>query len=123
MARATLFHQLHDVGLAAWFGGTLANAVALNPAASSGGDSARVGAVANEGWDRWTPVNAVAIGAHLIIGTLCDTIVAGSLVALATVDVVVGELIAARLLPEFHRTSLATINGVPFDGVVIRRHA
>lgn len=66
MARATIFHQLHDVGLAAWFGGTLANAVALNPAASSSGDSARVGAVANEGWDRWTPVNAAAIGAHLV---------------------------------------------------------
>jgi len=66
MARATVFHQLHDVGLAAWFGGTLANAVALNPAASEAGSSSRVGAVANEGWDRWTPVNAAAIGAHLI---------------------------------------------------------
>ncbi len=66
MARATLFHQLHDIGLAAWFGGTLANAVALNPAASSAGSARNVGAVANEGWDRWTPVNAAAIGAHLI---------------------------------------------------------
>ena len=66
MARATLFHQMHDLGLAAWFGGTLANAVALNPAASAGGYSSRVGAVANEGWNRWTPVNAAAIGVHLI---------------------------------------------------------
>jgi len=66
MARATLFHQLHDVGLAAWFGGTLANAVTLNRAASSAGSDRNVGAVANEGWDRWTPVNAAAIGAHLI---------------------------------------------------------
>jgi hypothetical protein len=66
MARATVFHQLHDLGLAAWFGGTLANAVALNPAASAGGTSPNVGAVANAGWDRWTPVNAAAIGAHLI---------------------------------------------------------
>lgn len=66
MARATVFHQLHDIGLAAWFGGTLANAVALNPAAAQAGDGSRVGAVANEGWDRWTPVNAAAIGAHLI---------------------------------------------------------
>jgi hypothetical protein len=66
MARATIFHQLHDVGLAAWFGGTLANAVALNPAASQAGAGSRVGAVANEGWDRWTPVNAAAIGAHLV---------------------------------------------------------
>ncbi|WP_193610293.1 hypothetical protein [Nocardioides lijunqiniae] len=34
MARNTLSRSLHDVGLAAWFGGTLANAVALNPAAA-----------------------------------------------------------------------------------------
>jgi len=66
MARATIFHQMHDLGLGAWFGGTLANAVALNPAASAGGYSSRVGAVANAGWDRWTPVNAAAIGLHLI---------------------------------------------------------
>jgi hypothetical protein len=66
MARATLFHQLHDVGLAAWFGGTLANAVALNPAASSTRNPRDVGATANAGWDRWTPVNAAAIGAHLV---------------------------------------------------------
>jgi hypothetical protein len=66
MARATLAHTLHDLGLAAWFGGTLANAVALNPAASSAGAATDVGAVTNSGWDRWTPVNAAAIGAHLV---------------------------------------------------------
>lgn len=65
MARDTLSRSLHDVGLAAWFGGTLANAVALNPAASQAGASTDRGAVANAGWDRWTPVNAAAIGAHL----------------------------------------------------------
>lgn len=66
MARATLVHQLHDLGAAAWFGGTLANAVALNPAAAHGASPTGTGAVANEGWDRWAPVNAAAIGAHLI---------------------------------------------------------
>lgn len=66
MARATVFHQLHDVGLSAWFGGTLANAVALNKAASAADSDSRTGAVANEGWDRWTPVNGAAIGAHLV---------------------------------------------------------
>jgi hypothetical protein len=65
MARNTLSRSLHDLGLAAWFGGTLANAVALNPAASEAGLSSRTGAVANVGWDRWTPVNAAAIGLHL----------------------------------------------------------
>lgn len=65
MARLTLSRSLHDVGLAAWFGGTLANAVALNPAAAAAGQDGRTGAVANAGWDRWTPVNAAAIGLHL----------------------------------------------------------
>ena len=66
MARNTLSRALHDVGLAAWFGGTLANAVALNPAAGEADSSTGTGAVANVGWDRWTPVNAAAIGAHLL---------------------------------------------------------
>jgi hypothetical protein len=69
MARNTVSRSLHDLGLAAWFGGTLANAVALNPAASAAGDASDTGAVANVGWDRWTPVNAAAIGAH-VVGSL-----------------------------------------------------
>jgi hypothetical protein len=64
MARNTLSRALHDLGLSAWFGGTLANAVALNAAAGAAGKD--TGRVANEGWNRWTPVNAVAIGAHLV---------------------------------------------------------
>lgn len=66
MSGNTLSRTLNDVGLAAWFGGTLANAVALNPAAGQAGVSSRTGAVVNVGWDRWTPVNAAAIGAHLV---------------------------------------------------------
>lgn len=65
MSTSTYSHALHDIGLAAWFGGTLANAVALNPAAAQADPPSSVGAVANTGWDRWTPVNAAAIGAHL----------------------------------------------------------
>lgn len=70
----TFARALHDVGLAAWFGGTLANAVALNPAAAQAEGEHATGAVANIGWDRWTPVNAAAIGAHL----------AGSVILLAS---------------------------------------
>jgi hypothetical protein len=66
MARNTLSRTLHDLGLSAWFGGTLANAVALNAAAAEAGSDTSTGRVANAGWDRWTPVNAVAIGVHLI---------------------------------------------------------
>jgi hypothetical protein len=66
MARDTISRSMHDLGLAAWFGGTLANAVALNPAAAQASSSSDVGAVANVGWNRWTPVNAAAIGVHMI---------------------------------------------------------
>ena len=66
MSMSNYSHALHDVGLAAWFGGTLANAVALNAASAEAGQPTRVGAVANAGWDRWTPVNAAAIGMHLV---------------------------------------------------------
>src|SRR3954447_18999065 len=66
MARDTLSRSLHDLGLAAWFGGTLANAVALNPAAAEAWGPSSTGRVANVGWNRWTPVNAAAIGVHLI---------------------------------------------------------
>jgi len=66
MTRNTTSRTLHDLGLSAWFGGTLANAVALNPAAGAASDPSDRGTVVNEGWDRWTPVNLVAIGAHLV---------------------------------------------------------
>lgn len=65
MARNTLSRSLHDLGLAAWFGGTLANATALNAAAAQASSAPAAGQVANTGWNRWTPVNAAAIGVHL----------------------------------------------------------
>ena len=45
MARNTVSRSLHDVGLAAWFGGTLANAVALNAAAAEAGSDKKTGKV------------------------------------------------------------------------------
>src|SRR3954468_6124519 len=65
LTQDTISRSLHDVGLAAWFGGTLANAVALNPAAAEADTADGTGRVANTGWNKWTPVNAAAIGAHL----------------------------------------------------------
>ena len=58
--------SLHDLGLAAWFGGTLGNAVSLNRAAGVTDRYSEAGRVTNTGWDAWTPVNAAAIGAHLV---------------------------------------------------------
>jgi hypothetical protein len=58
--------SLHDVGLAAWFGGTLFGATGLNESASRQAGSADGAKVASAGWDAWTPVNLAAIGAHLV---------------------------------------------------------
>jgi len=66
--RNTLAHALHDVGLAAWFGGSLMGAIGVNGAAADVDDPRQRARVANAGWHRWTPVNAVAIGAHLVGG-------------------------------------------------------
>lgn len=66
--RNTLVRSLHDVGLAAWFGGTLMGAVGLNGAANDVTDPADRAHVASAGWARWSPVNAAAIGAHLVGG-------------------------------------------------------
>ncbi|HEY6740538.1 MAG TPA: hypothetical protein VI076_16980 [Actinopolymorphaceae bacterium] len=64
--RNTVSRAMHDAGLSAWFGGTLANAVALNRASSEVGDEQDTGRVVNVGWNSWTPVNAGAIALHLI---------------------------------------------------------
>jgi hypothetical protein len=56
---------MHDLGLAAWFGGSLMGALGVNGAAAQVKDSSQRLPVASAGWARWTPVNAAAIGAHL----------------------------------------------------------
>ena len=66
--RNTVVRSLHDVGLAAWFGGTLAGAVGINGAAADVPDRTQRLLVANAGWARWTPVNLAAIAAHLVGG-------------------------------------------------------
>lgn len=70
MARISTVRALHDVGLAVWCGGSLMGAVSLNGAAATLDDPAQRGRVVNAGWTRWAPVNAAAIGAHLVGGAL-----------------------------------------------------
>ncbi|MFD9538080.1 hypothetical protein [Streptomyces sp. NPDC060010] len=68
--RNTVLRSLHDVGLAAWFGGSLMGAVGLNGAAKAQGDSWEDSArIASTGWAMWAPVGAAAIGVHLIGST------------------------------------------------------
>jgi hypothetical protein len=66
--RNTVVRALHDLGLAAWFGGSLMGVVGLNGAAEDEGGNLRTAQIASNGWARWTPFNAAAIGAHLLGG-------------------------------------------------------
>jgi len=66
--RDTVIRSLHDIGLAAWFGGSLAGAVGFNGAAADVPDRNQRLRVANAAWGRWSPVNLAAIGTHVIGG-------------------------------------------------------
>jgi CBS domain-containing protein len=66
----TVARTLHDVGLAAWFGGSLMGAVGLNGAAGAVDSAEQRLRVANAGWARWTPVNLAGIAAHVAGGSV-----------------------------------------------------
>ena len=68
--RNTVVRSLHDIGLAAWFGGSLMGAIGLNGAGAAVLDDKERARVASAGWAKWTPVNAGAIGAHLAGATV-----------------------------------------------------
>jgi len=58
----TVARTLHDLGLAAWFGGSLMGAAAVVE------DPTQRLRVANTGWARWTLLNLAGIAAHLAGG-------------------------------------------------------
>lgn len=64
----SLARALNDLGLAAWFGGSLMGAVGLNGAAGTVTMPGERAKVANAGWAAWTPVNLAAIGAFALGG-------------------------------------------------------
>ena len=64
----TAVRALHDVGAAAWFGGALMGAVAMNGASRDISDPRDRARMAANGWARWAPVSAAAIAAHLAGG-------------------------------------------------------
>jgi hypothetical protein len=66
----TLARTLHDLGLAAWFGGSLMGATGVNGAAAAVQDPTQRLRVANTGWARWTPLNLAGIVAHLAGGAV-----------------------------------------------------
>ena len=64
----TVVRSLHDVGLAAWFGGSLMGAVGLNGAAAPAADPRERLHLSAQGWARWAPVSAAAILANGVGG-------------------------------------------------------
>ena len=67
-SRNTVIRSLHDVGAAGWFGGSLMGAIGLNGASKDVSDPAERSKIAADGWARWAPFSAAAIGAHLLGG-------------------------------------------------------
>lgn len=68
--RNTLLRSVHDLGLAAWFGGSLMGAVGVNGTASrEGRTAADIARIAGVGWSKWAPIGALAVGAHLVGGS------------------------------------------------------
>ena len=62
--RQTTRRAAHDLGLAAWFGGSLFGAYGLNGAVRDIKDPSDRAFVASSGWARWSPVTVVAIATH-----------------------------------------------------------
>lgn len=64
--RNTLVRSLHDLGLAAWFGGSLMGAVGLNGAAAQAEKPSERLRLSSYGWAKWAPVQIAAIGVHAV---------------------------------------------------------
>lgn len=66
--RDTFIRSLHDLGMAAWFGGSLMGAVGLNGAADAAKDPTERLRLSSIGWAKWTPVQVAAVGIHAVGG-------------------------------------------------------
>jgi uncharacterized membrane protein len=66
--RDTLIRSMHDLGAAAWFGGSLMGAVGVNGAADAAKDPTERLRLSSIGWARWTPWQVAAVGVHVIGG-------------------------------------------------------
>jgi hypothetical protein len=66
--RNTLVRSMHDLGLAAWFGGNLMGAIGLNGGAATAKSPQERLAISSRGWAKWAPVQFTAIVVHGIGG-------------------------------------------------------
>ena len=124
--RNTVIRSLHDLGLAAWFGGSLAGAVGINGAAADVTDPTQRLRVANAGWGRWSPVNLGAVAAHLAGGAGLlfankarvggqKGVAASTVTKLALTGAALGATAWSGLLG----ARLAQYNGVPVEGAIV----
>jgi len=67
-ARNTVIRSMHDIGLAAWFGGSLMGAVGLNGGAATAKNPSERLSIASAGWAKWAPVQLGALVVHGIGG-------------------------------------------------------
>jgi hypothetical protein len=66
--RNTFIRSLHDIGLGAWFGGSLMGAVGLNGGAATAKDPSERLSISSAGWAKWAPVQLGALAIHGIGG-------------------------------------------------------
>jgi uncharacterized membrane protein len=93
--RNTLARTAHDLGAAAWFGGSLMGAVGLNGATAQATGSTEALRLASVGWQRWAPVNTAAIALHTLGGV---GLIAGNQRRLKTQDEAQGNTAVKTLL-------------------------
>lgn len=114
--RHTVIRSLHDLGAAAWFGGSLMGVIGVNGASRHVKDPGERAVVAAAGWARWAPVSAAAIAAHLAggaglllanrdrvrdqTGATANTVAKTVLTAAAIGTTVYSGLIGARIASE-----------------------
>ncbi len=67
-AYSTAVRATHLLTNAAWFGGSLMGAVALNPAAQQGNSRRERAQISDTAWTRWGPIQGGAIALHLLSG-------------------------------------------------------
>jgi hypothetical protein len=66
--RNTVVRSMHDLGLAAWFGGGLMGVVGLNGGTAKAKDPSERLRLSSIGWARWAPVQLAAVAVHGIGG-------------------------------------------------------
>ena len=102
--RNTLVRSMHDLGLAAWFGGNLMGAVGLNGATAKAKDPTERLRLSSLGWARWAPVQLAALAVHgvggigLIVGNKSRLAGQGEARTNTTVKIVITALAAGSSL-------------------------